>query len=377
MSRARAQRCKSSAALAVSALPVSWRSPFINTSPEHAETGDDAKPQVEADSSQSSDPLAVPPQFDPVFTEYAPGKKTIALVGSRTRDDGSRQYGLFTYNVANNQITCLIEKGLKTRPAWSPDSTKIAIGNSPGYGNIYPLVIVDVETGKIDETGVQGAGAAWSPDGRYVAVSTGFGNAGSLSAGVPCDGRIGVCVTIPESAVSMSGREASDVIGELLERHQLWIRSSQDPLPTTSYTFRVEDRETKIELPSKKPSFARGLTLTLGLDHVHFAPVMQALAPHRAELASILSARNGDSDEAIAIACRLAGYSQIRELVEPLQALLKHESSSVQDAAVIGLALLGKKDSARLDQLAEKSKSTNSDHPLESKLATEIGWAIR
>ena len=104
---------------------------------------------------------------------------------------------------------------------------------------------------------------------------------------------------------------------------------------------------------------------------------MQALLPHRAQLANILSAGAGNSDEAIAIACRLAGYSQIRELVEPLRALLNHKSSMVQDAAVIGLGLLGKKDSERLRELAEQALSTLSFHPLESHMQDEVRWAMR
>ena len=79
------------------------------------------------------------------------------------------------------EVRQLIDKDLKTTTAWSPDSRKLAIGDSPGYGNIYPLVIVDADTGVIDKTGVQGAGPSWSPDGRSIAVSTGFhqGEAGA------------------------------------------------------------------------------------------------------------------------------------------------------------------------------------------------------
>ncbi|QDT43074.1 BlaR1 peptidase M56 [Gimesia alba] len=135
---------------------------------------------------------ALPPNCKPFFTVPAPDNSQIAFTGRYTGQDGSKKYGLFCFNTATRTVRCLIEKGLKTKPAWSPDSQKLAIGNSPGYGNIYPLVVVDVSSGEIDETGVQGAGAVWSPNGRLIAVSTQFGIAGSWIGGIPADGRIGI-----------------------------------------------------------------------------------------------------------------------------------------------------------------------------------------
>ena len=143
-------------------------------------------------SSKSHSPAALPPNCKPIFTVPAPDNSQNAFIGRYTGQDGSKKHGLFCFNTATKTVRCLIEKGLKTKPAWSPDSQKLAIGNSPGYGNIYPLVVVDVPSGEIDETGVQGAGAAWSPNGRLIAVSTQFGNAGSWVGGIPADGRIGI-----------------------------------------------------------------------------------------------------------------------------------------------------------------------------------------
>ncbi len=159
----------------------------------------------------------LPPQCDPTYAVHSPDKKKIAFVGSATKPDGTKQHGLFCHDTSTNELTCLIEKGLRTAPAWSPDSQKIAIGNSPGYGNIYPLVIVDVVSAEIDQTGAQGAGAAWSPDGRYVAVSTGFHHGGSWAAGVPCDGRIGLWDTIDRKItyVSPPGVNRSDRSGRV------------------------------------------------------------------------------------------------------------------------------------------------------------------
>ncbi|QDV51193.1 M56 family metallopeptidase [Gimesia fumaroli] len=168
------------------------------TNPQNVDSAEIFSPQKQQEiqkkrsSKKPSQPVALPPYCKPFFTVPAPDNSQIAFTGRYIKQDGSRKYGLFCYNPAKKIVKCLIEKGLKTKPAWSPDSQKLAIGNSPGYGNIYPLVVIDVESGEIDKTGVQGAGAVWSPDGRLIAVSTQFGNAGSWIGGIPADGRIGI-----------------------------------------------------------------------------------------------------------------------------------------------------------------------------------------
>jgi dipeptidyl aminopeptidase/acylaminoacyl peptidase len=54
------------------------------------------------------------------------------------------------------------------------------------------LVIVDVETGEISATGVEGVGASWSSDGRFLAFTTEVVRGGSWLYGIPVDGRIAV-----------------------------------------------------------------------------------------------------------------------------------------------------------------------------------------
>jgi WD40-like Beta Propeller Repeat len=136
----------------------------------------------------------LPEGCDPLYRLTSPDGRRGAFVGdyTPTTAGAKTRHGLFVVNLATKEVRQLIEKDLKSPTAWSPDSRKLAIGDSPGYGNIYPLVIVDAGTGVIDRTDVQGAGPAWSPDGRSIAVSTGFHQGGCWSGGIPVDGHIGL-----------------------------------------------------------------------------------------------------------------------------------------------------------------------------------------
>jgi hypothetical protein len=129
---------------------------------------------------------------DVLYHRSSPDGKLVAFVGSYRPLEGDEQHGLFVAELKTGQVRQLVDKALKTTPAWSPDSKRLAIGNSPGYGNVYPLAIIDVSSGQIEDIGVQGVGAAWSPDGRWIAVTTQLGRGGSWSAGIPTDGRIGL-----------------------------------------------------------------------------------------------------------------------------------------------------------------------------------------
>jgi hypothetical protein len=69
------------------------------------------------------------------------------------------------------------------------------------------------------------------------------------------------------------------------------------------------------------------------------SPSALALRDYRDRLAVLLT-RAGDVDDLVLL-CRLAGYTQDARLIEPLAGLLSHEDQGVQDAAAIGLGLLG------------------------------------
>jgi len=106
---------------------------------------------------------------------------------------------------------------------------------------------------------------------------------------------------------------------------------------------------------------------------------LEALAPHKAVLKFILSNSNGDEEEAIAIACRLAGFSQDPEFTPSLRTLLSHSSEQVKDSAAIGLGLLGNADGLeRLQALAARSvqESSPTDHPFANRSSEEAQWAL-
>lgn len=145
-----------------------------------------------AGGSEGTSESELPDGCDVLYKTLSPDGRFLAYVGEYTDDTGTKQYGLFVVENGSRKVRRLLETAVKTVPAWSPDSRRLAIGNSPGYGNRYPLVIVDVQSSEVSETGVQGVGAAWSPDGRFIAVSTEIVRGGNWSHGIPIDGRIGV-----------------------------------------------------------------------------------------------------------------------------------------------------------------------------------------
>jgi Tol biopolymer transport system component len=188
-------------ATAVSAVLAGGR----NDDPAAATT---AQAQAVAESATTpinTEPV-LPEGCDPLYRYTSPDSRRVAFVGDYTPTilDAKTRHGLFVVNLATKEVRQLIDNDLKSTTAWSPDSRKLAIGDSPGYGNIYPLAIVDADTGMVDRTGVQGAGPAWSPDGRFIAVSTGFHQGGSWSGGIPVDGRLGLYDTQTRRLTSLT-----------------------------------------------------------------------------------------------------------------------------------------------------------------------------
>jgi len=136
--------------------------------------------------------IKLPDGCDILYKRISPNSKQVAFVGSFHSSGGSRQNGLFVIELVTGRVRHLIDKALKTAPAWSGDSKKLAIGNSAGYAKYYPLVIVNVQTGEVSGTDAEGVGASWSPDGRFLAFTTETVRGGSWLYGIPRDGRIGV-----------------------------------------------------------------------------------------------------------------------------------------------------------------------------------------
>ena len=127
---------------------------------------------------------------DPLYLQLSPDRRKLAFVGNRTPEAGEREFGLFVFDLETFKLEKLLPGALKTSPHWSPDSRWLAISKSPGYQSHHEIVLVDTMTGKVVETGLEGAGVQFSPDGRRLVFSSGFKRSGSFSAGVPTWGNL-------------------------------------------------------------------------------------------------------------------------------------------------------------------------------------------
>ena len=134
--------------------------------------------------------IVLPSDCGVFYMAVSPDGRKVTFTGSRTIGD-KKQYGLFVCDLKTGLVKLLVEKNIKSLAAWSPDSRSLAIGTG-GYGKDYPLLIVDVATGKVDDTGVLGVGASWSPDGKLIACTTDVQQGGLWTSGVPADGKLGI-----------------------------------------------------------------------------------------------------------------------------------------------------------------------------------------
>jgi hypothetical protein len=135
--------------------------------------------------------VVLPSGCEALYMAISPDAQRVAFTGSR-KTEGRKQYGLFVCEVQGGPARLLVEQSLKTLAAWSPDSHRLAIGAGAGYSRHQPLQIVDITTGEMDDTGILGAGASWSPDGKLIACTTAVQGGGSWFAGVPTDGKLGI-----------------------------------------------------------------------------------------------------------------------------------------------------------------------------------------
>lgn len=128
---------------------------------------------------------------DPLYLSMSPDRRKLAFVGSRDQGAGQkREQGLFVIDIESAEITKRLDRAIKTRPNWSPDSRWLVVSQAEGYVNDHPLILIDTLTGELVETGLNGAGAVFSPDGRKIAYASGFARNGAWYQGIPSSGNL-------------------------------------------------------------------------------------------------------------------------------------------------------------------------------------------
>jgi WD40-like Beta Propeller Repeat len=130
--------------------------------------------------------------------DWSPDGKWIAFTSRRCPDQSSptcgvssfadQDLGIYVMNLETRLVTKLTNLdnlGTEERsPAWSPDSTKIAIGRRPAHGVPFDIWVLDFDPGTPEDPprvtnypGIRlsgGIAASWSPTGREILGCAGF-----------------------------------------------------------------------------------------------------------------------------------------------------------------------------------------------------------
>lgn len=128
-------------------------------------------------------------EWDTLYAQMSPDRRKIAFLGSK-RGNWS-EHGLCVADLETLKPTFLLKGGMTTTPAWSPDSRWLAISKAEGYTDQgHEIVLIDTLDATVKSTGMKGAGAKFSPDGKRLVYSGGFKRQGSWMQGVPTSGNL-------------------------------------------------------------------------------------------------------------------------------------------------------------------------------------------
>lgn len=139
--------------------------------------------------------------YSALSSELSPDRRKLAFTGLRKSDpnaaSGAPQSGLYVLDMETLRISLLLPGDLKTAPHWSPDSRWVAVSAANGYSDRQSLVLVDTVSAKVVETGINGANAHFTPDGKQIVCCSGFKAGGSFMDGVPVWGNLFI-FTLPD-----------------------------------------------------------------------------------------------------------------------------------------------------------------------------------
>lgn len=123
-----------------------------------------------------------------MYRNTSPDQMRVAFTGVYNPEPGNNekaQSGLFVQDRVTGEVKTLIVGDIKTEPAWAPDSRHIAISTGQGYTLNHNLVIIDADTGNIQDLKINGAGACFSPDGTKMLYTSDFDEHSGYSRGIP------------------------------------------------------------------------------------------------------------------------------------------------------------------------------------------------
>jgi len=97
--------------------------------------------------------------------------------------------GVFALDVRTNKVKTLSDDTVLSWVDWSPDSKQIVYGCNKDK-EPYKLKIVNLADGKVTNLGLEGTGARWSPDGKWIAYTGNSVKKENWQIGIPLDGSI-------------------------------------------------------------------------------------------------------------------------------------------------------------------------------------------
>lgn len=180
---------------------------------------------VSLDGKQRS--VSIPDSYRNLGLAVSPDRKwgAFSALGRQSKESE----GVFLLNIETGAIRTLSHDTVGACVSWSPDSSKLAYGESGIPGQLdrlnYNLKICYIETGAVTDTGLKGTGVAWSPDGKWLAYTGNVvaGACGWWRYGVPNHGSIvkmnvetKKTKTLTEPGVNERTEHGMDVSGSLL-----------------------------------------------------------------------------------------------------------------------------------------------------------------